>query len=210
MEIDKIQIPKEKAKEEWKRYNQLIKKRNEKYIEEMKKCMYQLSQGKALIDIYKVMEKAGVNKKYQPKLAIARADWEECYFRKQDSGRGFFSRISRSWQVKSEGDVDLPPETFVQWLREKEDVKTDKGNYKVDSRWSIQDQQIKTKIPIIPAQLMPEGNLNEYYILWEVTNWFDVPEAKDPLLLKRITENLFVILGVWDVTPLEQSIIKGR
>lgn len=211
MEIEKIQMPKEKAKEEWKAYNALIKKRNDKYLEDMKKCMYQLSQGKALIDINKVMEKAGVTKNYEPKLAIARADWKEVYFYKKDSGRGFFSEGSRDWYIKSDGDIDLPPETFVQWLRTKDDITmSDKTIRQADNRWNIQTPQIKTKVPIIPVQLMPEGKLSEYYILWEAEKWEELPKQDDPLLLKRITENLFVILSAWEVTALEQSIISGR
>ena len=213
MEIQKIQMPKEKAKAEWKLYNVLIKKRHDKYLEEMKDCMYQLSKGKELIDINKVMEKAGVNKNYEPKLAIARADWSEVIFHKKDSGRGFFSQSSSNWFIKSNGDIDLPPETFVQWLRGKQDVKLKDGSIgKMDnhSQWAIPKSEIKTKVPIIPAQLMPEGKLSNYYILWEVDRWEDLPKKDDPLLLKRITENLFVILSAWDVTELEQSIISGR
>lgn len=200
MEIQKIQMPKEKAKIEWKAYNKLVKTKHEKYLEDMKKCMYQLSQGKALIDINKVMEKAGVTKNYEPKLAIARADWKEAFFTKKDSGRGFFSDSKKEWYSKSNGDVDLPPETFVQWLREKNSA----------ADWAILNARIKTKVPIIPAQLMPAGKLSEYYILWEVEKWEQLPKQEDPLLLKRVTENLFVILSAWDVTELEQSIISGR
>ena len=213
MEIEKIQMPKEKAKEEWKIYNALIKKRHDDYLVEMKNCMYQLSQGKALIDINKVMEKAGVNKEYQPKLAISRADWKEAHFHKKDSGRGFFSGSASDWYSKSNGDIDLPPETFVQWLRGTEKINLaggGKGDLIKPAQWMIPKAQIKTKVPIIPAQLMPDGELNNYYILWEVDKWEDLPKTDDPLLLKRITENLFVILSAWDVTPLEQSIISGR
>lgn len=204
-------MPQEKAKVEWKLYNDLIKKRHDKYLQDMKDCMYQLSQGKALIDIYKVMEKAGINKHNQPKLAIARADWKEVHFRKRDSGRGFFSINNKEWAVKTDGDVDLQPETFAQWLRVKEDITmSDKTIRKADSRWDIEKERIKTKVPIIPIHLMPDGDLKNYYILWEVKQWEDLPEQKDPLLLKRITENLFVILSAWEVTALEQSIISGR
>ena len=213
MDIEKIQMPKDQAKIEWKIYNDLIKKRHDKYLEDMKKCMYQLSQGKALIDINKVMEKAGVTKNYEPKLAIARADWKETFFNKKDSGRGFFSGNNKDWYNKSDGDIDLPPETFVQWLRGKDDLELKDGTkHKVDNtaEWRIPNSKIKTKTPIIPAQLMPEGELSVYYILWEVDKWEELPKQDDPLLLKRITENLFVILSAWEVTELEQSIISGR
>jgi len=116
MEIEKIQMPKERAKAEWKKYNELIKKRHEKYLEDMKKCMYQFKEGRELIDIYKVMEKAGVNKNYQPKLAIARADWKIVYFTKQDAGRGCFVREENAdWVNKQNGGVSLQPHTFMEW-----------------------------------------------------------------------------------------------
>ena len=216
MEIEKIQMPKEKAKAEWRIYNDLIKKRHDKYLEDMKKSMYQLSKGRELIDIYKIMENAGVTKNFQPKLAIARADWKEVQFCKQDDGRGFFYDPDRKkyyggvWAVKNEGDIDLRPQTFMQWARVKEQRKDSKDNIVNVDSWQIANEKCKTKIPIIPAQLIPDGNLSNYYILWEVQKWEDLPETKDPLLLKRITENLFVILGAWEVTPLEQSIISGR
>lgn len=213
MNIEKIQMPKEKAKIEWKAYNDLIKKKHDKYLEDMKKCMYQLSQGKELIDINKVMEKAGVTKNYEPKLAIARADWKQVFFTKKDSGRGFFSMSNKDWYSKNDGDVDLPPETFVQWLRGKKDINLKDGTVgQMDdsAEWTIPQSKIKTKVPIIPVGLMPEGDLSNYYILWEVDKWEELPKKDDPLLLKRITENLFVILSAWEVTELEQSIISGR
>jgi hypothetical protein len=66
-----------------------------------------------------------------------------------------------------------------------------------------------TKVPIIPAELMPEGSLTNYYVLWEVKEWEELPEPKDPYLLKRISENLFVVLGAWEITDLERAIIGG-
>ncbi|KKL76663.1 hypothetical protein LCGC14_2042670 [marine sediment metagenome] len=56
---------------------------------------------------------------------------------------------------------------------------------------------------------MPEGDLKNYYILWEVKLWEILPEVKDPFLLKRISQNMFVILGAWDITELERAIIEG-
>ena len=73
-----------------------------------------------LIDINKVMENAGVTKNFEPRLAIARADWKDVCFHKKDSGRGFFAMDKQDWYQKNSGDIDLPPETFTQWSREKE------------------------------------------------------------------------------------------
>ena len=56
---------------------------------------------------------------------------------------------------------------------------------------------------------MPTGKLDNYYILFEVVQWDDVPVAADPYLLKRINANAFVVLAEWDVTVVEQAVMRG-
>ncbi|KKN17019.1 hypothetical protein LCGC14_0970270 [marine sediment metagenome] len=199
----KIKMPKEKAKEEWRKYVELLKRRKEKYFETMKKAHYELKQGRELIDVYKIMKEAGLNDLNEPKLAIARADISELVFKRRDEGTGNFE-MEQGWNRKDwKTDIELPQNTFsIHWKRE-----TNKG---VESQWRLDKEKITTKVPIIPVELVPEGDLKNYYILWEPSEWQELPETKDPVLLKRISQNLFVILGSWDLTELEQSIILGR
>lgn len=194
-----IKMPKDQAKEEWQKYVDLLKERKEKYLETMKKAHYEMKQGNELLDIYKVMKITGLSDKNEPKLAIARADIKEVIFCKKDSGTGSFE-MEEGWNRSGwKTDINLPQKTFdVHWERQGE------------SQWQIKKSKIKTAVPIIPAELVPKGDLKNYYILWEPLEWEELPETKDPILLKRISENLFVILGSWDLTPLEQSIIRGN
>lgn len=198
IKIPKISMPEEQAKEEWKKYNLILKTRKEKYIKIMKDAMYHMKKGKELIDVYVITKKFGLNKKGLPRIAIARADIPELFFRKRDKGSGKFE-MEKGWNRSGlNTDVELPQETY--------DVHWERSN---NNSWQIKKEIIKTKVPRVPIELMPEGDLKNYYILWEVKEWEDIPPAKDPLLLKRISQNLFVILGAWDVTPLEQSIMRG-
>jgi len=197
-EISKIKMPKEQAKEEWKKYCDVLKRRKEKFLKVMKDAYYQMKEGKELIDIYKIMSEVGLNENNLPKLAIVRADAKECIFEKKDAGAGIFGFSSRYNQINYKDAVELPQNTFkIHWERVE------------NSSWNIKEKSVKTRVPIVPIELMPEGDLSGYYILWETNNWQPIPEARDPLLLKRISENLFAILGSWDVTELEQSIIRG-
>ena len=198
-EIVKIKMPKEQAKEEWKKYVDVLKKRKEKYLKTMKAAMYHMKEGRELIDVYKVMKAAGLNENNQPRLAIARADLKEVYFEKRDAGSGIYGTGAQYSGVAWNKDrVSLPDSIFkIHWER------------KGDSRWDIEKKVIKTKVPMIPVEILPDGDLKNYYILWEADEWEELPQTKDPLLLKRISENLFVILGAWDTTELEQSIISG-
>lgn len=190
-EVTKIKMPKEKAKGEWRKYCEVLKKRKEKYLKVMKQAMYHMKEGRELLDIYKVMKKAGLNENNEPRLAIARADISKVTFEKRDEGTGDF-----------EEDIRLPQNTFkIHWDREEgiEDTNS----------WRIDKKRIRTKVPVIPVEILPEGALSNYYILWETNEWEELPETKDPILLKRISENLFAILGTWDLTELEQSVISG-
>lgn len=201
--VDKIVIPEKQAKEEWKKYVQLLKKRKDKHLEVLRQSMYYAKQGKALIDVYAVIKKAGLNSKNEPRLAVARADIKKVVFEKRDTGTGRFL-MGTEWKRKDwKTDVELPQKTFkVGWERLTKPDGT--------PSWGLKDKELTAKVPVIPADLMPEGELKDYYILWEVKEWEQLPEVKDPFLLKRISENLFVILGAWDLTELERSVIAGR
>lgn len=203
--VAKILVPKEQAKEEWKKYCELLNKRKNKHYEHLKilkKTMYYAKQGKQFIDVYEVMKKAGLNSKNEPRLAIARADLNQVQFEKRDTGTGRFN-MDLGWNKRSWKDnVDLPQKTFkIEWERKLDS----EGNI----TWELKEKIITAKVPVIPADLMPEGDLKNYYVLWEVKQWEQLPEPKDPFLLKRISENLFVILGAWDLTPLERSVMAG-
>lgn len=202
--LPKITLPKDQAKEEWRKYCKVLKTRKEKFLKIMKDAHYQMSQGKELIDIYKVMNEVGLNENNQPRLAIARADLKEVYFQKRDEGTGRFG-TDEQWNdvtASAKDMIELPQKTFdIHWER------NENGN---DTSWNIKNKIIKTKVPIVPLELLPEGSLSNYYILWEAKLWEDLPDTKDPILLKRVSENLFAILGSWDLTDLEQSILRGR
>ncbi len=197
-EIVKHKMPKDQAKEVWKKYCEVLRTRKDKFLKVMKDAHYQMKEGRELIDIYEVMKKFGLSEKNEPVFAIARADIPEVYFEKKDEGTGIF-QMEEGWNRSGwKTDVHLPQKIFeIHWDRE--------GN----SEWQIKDKLIKTKVPIIPVELIPEGALSNYYILWEVTDWELLPPPKDPILLKRISENLFAVLGCWDVTELERSVMRG-
>ena len=199
-EIVKHKMPKDQAKEVWKKYCEVLRTRKDKFLKIMKDAHYQMKEGRELIDIYEVMKKFGLSEKNEPVFAIARADIPEVLFEKRDEGTGRFG-VDKQWNSEvtwTKDNVTLPDKTFdIHWAREEK------------SQWTIKDKLIKTKVPIIPVELLPEGDLKNYYILWEVVNWESLPLPKDPILLKRISENLFAVLGCWDVTELERSVMRG-
>lgn len=193
MRVKAITMSKEKAKKEWKAYLALLKKRKEKYLKEFKDAYYHLSKGRKIIDICEVMKGAGINEKFEPRLAIAPANEKTIYFHKREGGVGRFSTKWRSWGNRF--DVSLPKETFPEWPKEK------------GHEYTIDKETLETSVPKIPANYVPDGELSNYYLLWEVEYWKLPP--KDPILLKRVSKNLFAVLAGWQLTKLERAII-GR
>lgn len=198
MKIESISIPKEEAQKEWKEYNKILKERQEKYLKDMKNLYYHLKEGRKVLDIYKVFKDAGVSDAGFPKMAISLADKKTVYFLEDAKGSGRFSYDSwRGEWYKS--DVLLPSNTFPE-KRDEKGVPLD--SYKLKT--------LHTTVPIVPARYLPKGKLENYYILWEVETWEEIIPPKDPILLRRINDNMFVVLAFWDLTPLERAIIHGR
>ncbi len=190
MDIQEFAMAKSEAHEQWKNYVKGCKENKDQFLLDMKSVYNQLKSGRKVIDILTVFEKAGINELYQPKLAISKANYKEilCEYG-QDGNVGF--KKDDSWRTKSDIKIilpKLPKEILGQWEHSK---------------------KFKTLVPGIPAQLKPKGNLNKYWILWEVEKWENIP-PKDPYLLKRLTKNMFVVLAGWDLTELERAVLRGR
>jgi len=194
MKVSTYSIPKNEAKE---KYQELLVLHNESPLSKVKRRVYHaLKQGQRILDIYTAFEQAGFNELLQPRIAIARADGETCYFepsthwdgnhRVNDGGATF--SIER-WSRTKHEPVKLPEQTFRPLIGKSASV-------------------LSTSVPQIPPEHFPKHALKNYYILWEVEHWREEP-ARDPLLLRRISKNLFVVLAEWDLSDLEYSIARG-
>ena len=69
---------------------------------------------------------------------------------------------------------------------------------------------VRAIVPGIPPRLRPKRGLQLYTVLWEA-EWSVDPKAPvDPALLRRLGGDLYIVLGVWDLTALEQAVLVGR
>jgi len=209
MDAKNIEMTEEEAKKAYDEYSHLVKDREEEHLEILKKCTYHLSQGRKLLNVYDVIKDGGVFENGEPKLAIGRADWGKVVFTKHKGKSGIFAdhKVSQNWGGRKE-HINLPNDYFENgWeIAEHRDGKV--------YSWSSPIREcINSPIPIIPAVLTPKGKLNNYYILFEVDEWIEGSGRRmvdvDPLLLRRLSDNMFVVLAVWDVSPLEQAILEG-
>lgn len=149
-----------------------------------------LAKGKSLINLHETMLAAGLDSMRRPRMAIARAHWEYCHFGYtwRRNGREF---AQQSYHIGRHGNpgktrIVIPARALPQ---------------------SVTRDDCRAVVPYIPPNLRPKAKLENYHILWEA-EWQSTPT--DPLLLQQLTDSIFIVLAVWDLTNLERGVLSGR
>jgi len=58
----------------------------------------------------------------------------------------------------------------------------------------------------MPPQFRPPAaELKNYHVLWEA-DWTAIP--RDPMLLRRIGKDAWVVLAAWDLTDIEMNVLS--
>lgn len=200
MEVETFALDRKEAHKLWREYVATCKDNpKDKFLEDMKKVYHQLKCGQKVIDIYTIFQRSGLNFNGEPRLAIARATTKtiHCFYRY--NGQVVFVDKLSKWSNNSWNEIDAIriKNTFPEIPKEK------RQQYESGIR-------LEAPVPSIPASLRPKGKLNNnYYILWEVEKWTRII-PRDPYLLRRLTENMFVVVVAWKLTDLERAVMKGR
>lgn len=198
MKVEQLAVPKEKARVLYKEYKEALQKHKDQFLQDMKRIYGHMKHGRSIIDIYEAFKETGLSEERNPKLAISAADTDICNFRKESKGSGlYYWKANAPWRAKKTHKVRLPEGTW---------------EFPVDEFGMPLNQDIGTIVPTIPAHFygVIKHNLRNYHILWEVDEWRPHIIPKDPMLLKRVTPNIFVVLATWDLTSLERAVIRGR
>jgi hypothetical protein len=147
-----------------------------------------LAQGRLIIRLFDSLKNAGVNAEQHPILAVARADWKECYCTMRHDGSAVFSAVR--WPRGNSLQYQVPIGTYAERLPRRA-------------------QQALTIPPIIPLNVRPKRGLQNYAILWEA-EWKPVP-PHDPLLIRQIGKSdLWLVVAQWDLTEVERAILATR
>lgn len=170
-----------------------------------------IAAGQQVIDLDKTMAAAGVQEDtLYPRLAICRADARTCRVDMSGNGSASFADAGMRWRsrVAKGRRVSLPPGTFPQfngrwhegiWSRYRPSGALERAN------WTSSATAL---VPIVPPRLHPRAALTNYLILWDAV-WTPAP-PRDPLLLRHLAGALYAIVAQWDLTPLEQAVLRGR
>jgi len=184
MRLKALSMKKKKAEGLYKEALDAYKATKLPYYKKLKTVTYHLRKGHKIIDVKQAIKIAGLNRKREPRMAIARADMKKVAFTyKSATGYHFIEPLEYKW-----GEITGKSVFAMGWVFN--DAKTN----------------IETVVPPVPPRYLPKSDLSKYYILWEVERWIKLP--KDPILLKRITKNLFYVVARWHLTKLEKLILK--
>ena len=126
-----------------------------------------------------------------PNLACIRADARHCFSNGVRRDGGVVFRADNPSADRKADKVTIPAGTFAEDQREPM------------TSWG----QARAIVPQVPAPLRPNSHLRNYHVLWEA-EWDGVPT--DPALLKHLGGDLYALLAVWDLSPLERAVLAGQ
>lgn len=174
----------------------------------LKRGYRQLALGHRLIDLTQVMQAAGVGNDGYPRLAVARADARSVLCIIDRAGESYGQVQFHCGRALRDERWTFAGALFTGRLPEYVRTPTPSG-------WRHSRAQARAMVPSIPVALRPVRSLTGYTILWEVEpgGWVEenarLNAPRDPALLKHIGGDLYAVLAVWDLTPLERAVIAG-
>lgn len=207
MELDTIEMDPEQAKVAYDDYAAAVKANHDAEDQAIAEGYRALADGKSLINLPQTIAAGGtttleIHPRWHnspvavtvPRLAFCRANARVAFTSGVNSDGGvLITSDKRAQELHHRNRRDLfviPDGTFdaVAW----------QGNY------------VRAIVPNIPPRLRPKRGLGLYTLLWEAEWAVDPLAPGDPALLRQLAGDLYIVLGVWDLTPLEQAVLSGR
>jgi hypothetical protein len=217
MQVEELTCLPEKAKTELEALKIVIKQtsktRNAEVYRDLKRVYGHIQKyGGKIINVTESIKKAGINADGDPKLAIVRADSPFVFCLKHANGTcGFYRSVESNPFGYEKKNLIVEAKTPDLQVSFGSYVWQHRKGYETSQDWGIERRRIRAPTPLIPPSILQniKTNLCNYSVLWEVEKWENIV-PKDPMLLKQLTDNLFVVLASWDLTDLERAVLQGR
>ena len=208
------QITRQDARKAYLEYKQAVltavKPEERKEYEGLWRGYKAIAAGQQVLDLGQTMQAAGVQEDTLfPRLAICPADARLCRCILSSDGSAVFIDEAFRWRSGTRRKVKLPAHTLpsftVRWDGVGVSTRFRPGGALERSKWNSEATAI---VPIVPPHLHPHAALANYYTLWDAV-WTPAP-PKDPLLLRHLAGQLYAIVAHWELTALEQAVLRGR
>lgn len=176
----------------------------------------EMSRENRIVILPEALQKAGLDSKHHlPRLAIARADWEMVHFyvapstydarSRYSQGNWSVFRQDKSWRAFENDPIVVPRSIFPTELTNTEWRATQRR-----TGFPVWETPVHAIVPKVPPRFAPtKDDLHKFFILFE-PQWQQSVVELDPILLSRASDNVFVVVATWDMTPLEASVLGLR
>lgn len=193
MKVERLQVSKEKARELHALYHQ--HRKDETAMDaEIRQAYRLIGQGKMIIRALASIVAAGLKEDGTPKLAICNANERRCRLIQERDGRAIMHRDNGR---------------RVNWTDKTNVFRFPTGTFPFTPTQQYEHTRYLTAIvPMIPPHLRPRKAIESYHILWEA-EWSKIVPV-DPMLLRRITGDMWLVVAAWDLTDVERAAMAHR
>lgn len=196
MDLATIEMPVEQAKERLKEYQKALAVQRTEQDTRIAAGYRVLARGLPVIRLTDSIHRGGYFDNGLPKIAIARADSQDCWVEHEHRDDYVYLSVNPGWTQRrnrgalvNKASVRVTVPAAPAWERGHE-------------------RRGHTIMPIIPPQHRPNPRrLHRFHILWEVEEWTLVP-PRDPALLRWIGGDLWAVAATWDLTELERAVLQ--
>lgn len=194
MQLTTIDMPADEARHRLDDYQARLATERTRQDEQIAAGYRALARGLSVIRLSETVGRGGFFDNGLPRIAVARADSQDCWVHRDSRHELVFSSTEPGWGgPRNRGAlvndttvrVSVPEAPEIDW----------------------RSRQGHTIMPLIPPQHRPRANrLHRFHILWEVEAWELVP-PRDPALLRWIGGDLWAVVAVWDLSELERAVL---
>jgi hypothetical protein len=200
MELATLKISPEEASAKLAEYTGLLAEERTREDEAIAAGYRAAARGLPIIRLSKAIADGGFFSNRMPKIAVVRADAQECFAHWDGNDTLVFSDGTdrRNYgALVGEHTLRVPAERPAGILSP-----TRGAGY-----WS----RARTVVPIVPPHCRPRlRRLKNLHILWEVEEWKRAVPPRDPALIRHIRGDLWSVLAAWDLTELERYVLSQR
>lgn len=199
MNVATITMDPQEARERLRHYRTGVHRRADAEWERAATAYEQLAEGTPLVVLSQAIQGAPVDAKGRPKLAIARADRKQVHIKFDGAWAWFSTDLRQLWGDFRERQTRFPGLHLPVNLNRPAPVGQPTGY---------------ALVPMVPPNVLGRRIPREHFILWEVEQWSDVSiralPDRDPYLLHRVADDLYAVVGEWDLTEVERAVMRDR